>query len=59
MAQVALAWSLSKAYITAPVVGTTSLEKLQELVGKFGSSLEASWSLLMASMHSGRETRID
>lgn len=35
MAQVALAWSLSKEYITAPIVGTTSLDKLKDLLGKF------------------------
>ncbi|KAG8943126.1 hypothetical protein FRC04_003206 [Tulasnella sp. 424] len=32
MAQVALAWSLSKPFMTAPIVGTTSLDKLKELV---------------------------
>ncbi|KAG8943116.1 hypothetical protein FRC04_003196 [Tulasnella sp. 424] len=33
MAQVAVAWSLSKEFVTAPIVGTTSLEKLKDLVG--------------------------
>ncbi|KAG8932063.1 hypothetical protein FRC00_000321 [Tulasnella sp. 408] len=33
MAQVALAWSLSKPYVTAPIVGTTSTEKLKDLIG--------------------------
>ncbi|KAG8914895.1 hypothetical protein FRC01_003874 [Tulasnella sp. 417] len=33
MAQVALAWSLSKPFMTAPIVGTTSLEKLRDIVG--------------------------
>ncbi|KAG8927828.1 hypothetical protein FRC01_006883 [Tulasnella sp. 417] len=32
MAQVALAWSLSKPFISAPIVGTTSLDKLKNLV---------------------------
>ncbi|KIO24842.1 hypothetical protein M407DRAFT_25801 [Tulasnella calospora MUT 4182] len=32
MAQVALAWSLSKPFFTAPIIGTTSLEKLKDLV---------------------------
>ena len=32
MAQVALAWSLSKPFITAPIVGTTSLNKLDDLI---------------------------
>ncbi|KAG9048192.1 hypothetical protein FS837_000538 [Tulasnella sp. UAMH 9824] len=33
MAQVAVAWSLSKQFITAPIIGTTSTEKLKDLVG--------------------------
>jgi len=32
MAQVALAWSLSKPYISAPIVGTTSIDKLKDLI---------------------------
>lgn len=32
MAQVALAWSLSKTYISAPIVGTTSIDKLEDLI---------------------------
>ncbi|KAK8861539.1 hypothetical protein IAR55_002361 [Kwoniella newhampshirensis] len=32
MAQIALAWSLSKSFITAPIVGVTSLEKLDDLI---------------------------
>ena len=35
MAQIAIAWSLSKPFVTAPVVGTTSLDKLRDLVGSF------------------------
>ncbi|GJJ08939.1 hypothetical protein Clacol_003159 [Clathrus columnatus] len=34
MAQVALAWCYSKPGMTAPIVGTTSLKNLQELIGK-------------------------
>ena len=34
MAQVALAWSLSKDFINAPIVGTTSLHNLQDLIGQ-------------------------
>ncbi|KDN37650.1 hypothetical protein RSAG8_10055, partial [Rhizoctonia solani AG-8 WAC10335] len=33
MAQVAIAWSLSKDGITAPIIGTTSLETLEDVVG--------------------------
>ncbi|KAG8898704.1 hypothetical protein FRC01_010804 [Tulasnella sp. 417] len=32
MAQVAIAWTMSKPFITAPIVGTTSLDKLKDLV---------------------------
>jgi len=32
MAQVAIAWSLSKEDITAPIVGTTSLKNLEEII---------------------------
>lgn len=33
MAQVTIAWSLSKSFISAPIVGTTSIDKLKDLVG--------------------------
>lgn len=32
MAQVALAWSLSKSFVSAPIVGTTSIDKLEDLI---------------------------
>ncbi|KAG8856595.1 hypothetical protein FRB96_006355 [Tulasnella sp. 330] len=32
MAQVALAWSCSKPFVSAPIIGTTSVEKLRDLV---------------------------
>jgi aryl-alcohol dehydrogenase-like predicted oxidoreductase len=38
MAQVALAWSLSKDFISAPIVGTTKLEQLKDMIE--GTSLE-------------------
>lgn len=34
MAQVALAWCLANEYVTAPIVGTTRIEALQELIGE-------------------------
>lgn len=34
MAQCALAWSLANDYVTAPIVGSTKLESLDELIGK-------------------------
>ena len=33
MAQIALAWSLAFPGVTAPIVGTTSLTNLKELIG--------------------------
>ena len=33
MAQVALAWVLSKPGVTAPIVGTTSLANIEDLLG--------------------------
>jgi aryl-alcohol dehydrogenase-like predicted oxidoreductase len=33
MAQVAIAWSLSKDGTTAPIIGTTSLQNLEDIVG--------------------------
>ncbi|KAF7800164.1 hypothetical protein EIP86_011411 [Pleurotus ostreatoroseus] len=33
MAQVAIAWSLSKPGVTAPIVGTTSLKNLEDIIG--------------------------
>ena len=33
MAQIALAWILSKPGVTAPIVGTTSLANLEDLLG--------------------------
>ncbi|KAJ6488999.1 Aldo/keto reductase [Mycena sanguinolenta] len=33
MAQVSLAWLMAKEGVTAPIVGTTSLEKLEDLIG--------------------------
>jgi aryl-alcohol dehydrogenase-like predicted oxidoreductase len=35
MAQVAFAWSAGKEGVTAPIVGTTSMKNLEELIGKF------------------------
>jgi aryl-alcohol dehydrogenase-like predicted oxidoreductase len=34
MAQVALAWSMSKDQVSAPIVGTTNLANLEDLVGE-------------------------
>ena len=34
MAQIAMAWVMAKPGVTAPVIGTTSLEKLEDILGK-------------------------
>ncbi|KAJ6512602.1 NADP-dependent oxidoreductase domain-containing protein [Mycena sanguinolenta] len=41
MAQVSLAWLLTKEGVTAPIVGTTSLEKLEDLLGAVDVKLSA------------------
>jgi aryl-alcohol dehydrogenase-like predicted oxidoreductase len=35
MAQVALAWIMNKSPVTAPIVGTTSLKNLEEIIGAY------------------------
>jgi aryl-alcohol dehydrogenase-like predicted oxidoreductase len=39
MAQIALAWSMACEFVTAPIVGTTSNERLDELVGALAVEL--------------------
>ncbi|OSC96863.1 Aldo/keto reductase [Trametes coccinea BRFM310] len=39
MAQVALAWILSKPGVSAPIIGTTSIENLEDLLGSFDVKL--------------------
>jgi aryl-alcohol dehydrogenase-like predicted oxidoreductase len=39
MAQVAIAWSLSKDGMTAPIIGTTSLKNLEDIIGELGPNL--------------------
>lgn len=34
MAQVAIAWSMSKAEVTAPIIGSTKLTNLEDAVGR-------------------------
>jgi predicted oxidoreductase len=53
MAQVALAWTLSKEHVSAPIVGTTSLNNLKELVGML-RELHRIWDVymrLVAAVH--------
>lgn len=39
MAQIALAWVMAKPGVTAPIVGTTSLENLEDLLGALSLTL--------------------
>lgn len=39
MAQIALAWVLSRPGVTAPIVGTSSLKNLEDLVGALSIEL--------------------
>jgi len=41
MAQITLAWALSKDFVTAPIIGTTSNDKLKDLVGCINVKLTA------------------
>ena len=47
MAQIALAWSLAFPGVTAPIVGTTSLTNLKELIG--ACTLPASFMIPICS----------
>lgn len=40
MAQIACAWVLAKDPVAAPIVGTTNLKNLQELVGKLTRNVQ-------------------
>ena len=39
MAQIAMAWVLSKPGVTAPIVGTTSLANLEDILGSLDVKL--------------------
>lgn len=39
MAQISLAWLFAKPGVTAPVIGTTSIEKLDDLIGAVNVTL--------------------
>ena len=42
MAQVSLAWCMAKEPVTAPIIGTTSLSNLEDILGKY--SVTRAWS---------------
>lgn len=48
MAQVGIAWSLANDFVTAPIVGTTSLDNLKELIGESGW-----WHTYLYTLYSG------
>ena len=48
MAQIALAWCMAKPGVSAPIVGTTSLDKLKDLLGELLCSLCAEYNRLIA-----------
>ena len=35
MAQISLAWCMAKEGVTAPIIGTTSLQNLEDLLGEY------------------------
>jgi len=47
MAQIAVAWSLKK--VTAPIVGTTKLQNLKEMIGELGVIHESHLGVLIRS----------
>jgi aryl-alcohol dehydrogenase-like predicted oxidoreductase len=57
MAQVALAWILSKDYITAPIIGTTSLANLRDCIGTFLGFFFHREIAHYASSYRGRECK--
>lgn len=50
MAQVALAWSFGNENITAPIVGTTKLDNLKELIGAFQLRVKSARKLSLAAL---------
>lgn len=51
MAQIALAWSLAFPGVTAPIVGTTSLTNLKELIGTCPCPLLSSYRSSQRQVH--------
>ncbi|KZP14872.1 aryl-alcohol dehydrogenase [Athelia psychrophila] len=54
MAQVALAWVMQKDGVTAPIIGTTSLENLQDLLGAVHLELSAEEAKGLEEMYQPR-----
>ena len=51
MAQVAMAWVLSKPHVTAPIVGTTSLANLEDILGQYFTSCGCSRRTSLRAKH--------
>ncbi|KAF7356074.1 Aldo/keto reductase [Mycena venus] len=45
MAQIALAWSMCKDGVTAPIIGTTSIEKITDCIGTSNSIFGDTWRI--------------
>ncbi|KAJ7772673.1 Aldo/keto reductase [Mycena maculata] len=45
MAQISLAWVMSKNEVTAPIVGSSSIDKLKDIIGLSASSSIQTWGL--------------
>ena len=45
MAQVSLAWMLTKPEVTAPIIGTTSMSNLEDILGASGKVLNEHFGL--------------
>ena len=45
MAQISMAWIMAKPGVTAPIVGTTSLSNLEDILGRFEVIVKAECGL--------------
>ena len=59
MAQVATAWVLSKPGVSAPIVGTTNLEHLKDILSTFLESCLMRVQKLTWAMHSCGQLEVD
>jgi len=57
--QVALAWVLQQPGITAPIIGVTKLEQLDELVGSLAVKLESAELQALSEVYQPRDVVVD
>ena len=50
MAQIALAWSFANDFVTAPIVGSTKIENIKELIGESRVTIPRSPSVGIAHL---------